>query len=353
MLRWQSSVRANYDPRRASAGAPVNPDQFTDSLVPPQLPQVGWWQKATTYGALLYCIFLGVYAVFVILSSWLPVLTLIAQAPLFALCNFFFLVFTGGLERHLKKQLNKEQEQGYLRFSSHLDWLVYQPFGIVAYGGGAALVVVAWDLQQEMAIPHLRLLQLVILIQITWAAALVGVYIWKVHQHNILHHQPDAMHSLYSPLQPPRSLAGIKYIDRGGLGEQQSIYIQSQQDNLQHLMKEYLRLWENLQKYKQSQDGSTTPQVDLVHLLASREQEIRAIAAERDFLQDEVRVARGVIWEKDSDMQSIRSVNDEHVEENERLRAELDEWSSRTAKLELALELEQRSSLELHKKLPR
>jgi hypothetical protein len=27
MLRWQSSVRANYDPRRASAGVPVNPDQ--------------------------------------------------------------------------------------------------------------------------------------------------------------------------------------------------------------------------------------------------------------------------------------------------------------------------------------
>jgi t-SNARE complex subunit (syntaxin) len=74
---------------------------------------------------------------------------------------------------------------------------------------------------------------------------------------------------------------------------------------------------------------------------------------QRDFLQDEVRVARGVIWEKDSDMQSVRSVNDQHVEENERLRAELDEWSSRTAKLELALELEQRSSLELQKQLLR
>jgi len=27
MLRWESSVRAHYDPRRASAGVPVNPDQ--------------------------------------------------------------------------------------------------------------------------------------------------------------------------------------------------------------------------------------------------------------------------------------------------------------------------------------
>ncbi len=32
---------------------------------------------------------------------------------------------------------------------------------------------------------------------------------------------------------------------------------------------------------------------------------------QRDFLQDEVRVARGVTWEKDSDMQSVRSVNDQ------------------------------------------
>jgi hypothetical protein len=52
-----------------------------------------------------------------------------------------------------------------------------------------------------------------------------------------------------------------------------------------------------------------------------------------------VRVARGVIWEKDSDMQSVRSVNDQHVEENERLRAELDEWSSRTAKVGRTLDL--------------
>jgi hypothetical protein len=60
---------------------------------------------------------------------------------------------------------------------------------------------------------------------------------------------------------------------------------------------------------------------------------------QRDFLQDEVRVARGVTWEKDSDMQSVRSVNDQHVEENERLRAELDEWSSRTAKVGRTLDL--------------
>lgn len=39
-----------------------------------------------------------------------------------------------------------------------------------------------------------------------------GVYAGKVRQHNMLHHQPDAMHSIYSPLQPPRSLAGIKFV---------------------------------------------------------------------------------------------------------------------------------------------
>jgi hypothetical protein len=32
----------------------------------------------------------------------------------------------------------------------------------------------------------------------------------KVHEHNLTHCEPDAMHSLYSQLQPPESLIGIR-----------------------------------------------------------------------------------------------------------------------------------------------
>jgi Tfp pilus assembly protein PilP len=103
-----------------------------------------------------------------------------------------------------------------------------------------------------------------------------------------------------------------------------------------------------LSKYEHTQDGNT-PQVDLVHLLAAREQELRAIAAERDQLQAEVRLARGFISERDADILRVRAINDQYVEENERLRAMLDEWSSRTAKLELALQTERVSTMESHR----
>lgn len=32
----------------------------------------------------------------------------------------------------------------------------------------------------------------------------------KVRHHNLIDCEPDAMHSLYSPLQPPESLRGIR-----------------------------------------------------------------------------------------------------------------------------------------------
>lgn len=110
------------------------------------------------------------------------------------------------------------------------------------------------------------------------------------------------------------------------------------------------RLQETLSKYERSNDGSA-PQVDLAHLLATRDQELRTLKAEMNQLQSELRLARSIIEEKDAEIQRIRNVNNQYVEENERLRAILGEWSSRTAKLERALELERISNLELQKKI--
>jgi len=219
----------------------------------------------------------------------------------------------------------------------------------VAYGTGSILVVVAWDLQEELDIPHLPLLRLVTLFQIVCAAALVGTFIRRVRGHNLTYCEPDAMHSLLSPLQPPESLRGIRYIERGGLVEQQAALLYYQGDNLQHLFKELFRLQKRSIEYEQSQDGNTTPLVDLANLLDSREQELRAIAAERDILQEEVRVARSLVGGRESDLLAVRSENDKYVEENEGLRAELDEWSVRTAKFEVALEAERLRSLDLHR----
>eukprot|EP01018_Ginkgo_biloba_P004986 Gb_28742 [translate_table: standard] len=116
--------------------------------------------------------------------------------------------------------------------------------------------------------------------------------------------------------------------------------------------------------------------VDVVHLLAAREQELRALSAERDQLHSELDLARSLIDERDSDIQQIRTVNDQdmlfptmlgsisilvlrkflsvadqYVEENDRLRDIIREWSARAAKLERALEDERISNADLHKKI--
>lgn len=69
-----------------------------------------------------------------------------------------------------------------------------------------------------------------------------------------------------------------------------------------------------------------------------------------DQLQSELRLARSLIAERDAEIQRVRSTNNQYVEENERLRAILGEWSTRAAKLERALEVERMSNLDLQKK---
>ncbi|KAG0557705.1 hypothetical protein M758_11G146400 [Ceratodon purpureus] len=353
MLRWQSSVsevdfRNPSNLHSDSFNVPVNPELFTNAAL--EFPSLSWHQKADTLWASLYCMLLAGYAVIVTLS-WIVKPFGISQAALFSVCNLILLLITGLLQRHLDAQLKKAQRQGYLKFSALLEWIVNQPFQIVAYGTSIVLLVVTWDgLQQRLGIPHLLLLRIVILLQLSWTGALVCAFILKVYGHNKSHCHPDAIDTLCSALRPSSGLEDIRYIDGGGLAEQQAALLHYQQDNLQYLSQEILRLQEILSKYEKSQDGST-PQVDLVHLLAAREQELRAITAERDQLQAEVRLARGLIAERDADILQVRSINDQYVEENDRVRAMLNEWSSRTAKLELALEAERRSNQELQKKI--
>ncbi|KAM1479308.1 hypothetical protein ACFX2I_026608 [Malus domestica] len=50
-------------------------------------------------------------------------------------------------------------------------------------------------------------------------------------------------------------------------------------------------------------------------------------------LQSELRLARSLIAERDSEIQQVQTTNNQYVEENERLRAILGEWSTRAAKV--------------------
>ncbi|KAM0072755.1 putative TMEM192 family protein [Helianthus debilis subsp. tardiflorus] len=126
--------------------------------------------------------------------------------------------------------------------------------------------------------------------------------------------------------------------------------LQYQRENLNFLSEEILRLQECLSKYEKAGDGMA-PQVDLAHLLAARDQELRTLSAEMNQLQSELRLARSLVAEKETEIQGVRNTNNQYMEENERLRAILGEWSTRAAKLERALEAERMSKLELHKKI--
>ncbi|KAE8676048.1 tubulin-tyrosine ligase isoform 1 [Hibiscus syriacus] len=61
--------------------------------------------------------------------------------------------------------------------------------------------------------------------------------------------------------------------------DQQMALLQYQREKLHFLSEEVLRLQECISKYEGSNDG-TTPQVDLAHLLAARDQELRTLSAE-------------------------------------------------------------------------
>ncbi|MCD9560625.1 cleavage polyadenylation factor subunit fip1 [Datura stramonium] len=87
-----------------------------------------------------------------------------------------------------------------------------------------------------------------------------------------------------------RSLSIYRYQDGGRLSDQLMALLQYQQENIHFLSEEILGLQESLSKYERSNDGSA-PQVDLAHLLAARDQELRTLSAEMNQLQSELRLA--------------------------------------------------------------
>ncbi|KAL6541785.1 Cleavage polyadenylation factor subunit fip1 [Orobanche gracilis] len=247
-------------------------------------------------------------------------------------CDVILLVVTGitGIfQQYLVYQVQKIRLQGYYGFSQKLKHIIRLPFATIAYG-------------------------IIMLVEAVCAGFFMSIYIGYVHQYNSLDSQPDVLNSLYSPLQQSSPLEGLsffmRYHDGGRLSDQQMALLQYQRENLHFLSEEILRLQECLSKYERTDDGST-PQVDLAHLLATRDQELRTLSAEMNQVQSELRLARSLIAERDSEIQGVRNTNNQYVEENERLRAILGEWSTRAAKLERALEATNLTNLELQKKI--
>uniref|UniRef100_A0A453PR04 Uncharacterized protein n=1 Tax=Aegilops tauschii subsp. strangulata TaxID=200361 RepID=A0A453PR04_AEGTS len=269
--------------------------------------------------------------------------------PLLCSSNVILLLLTGIFQQYWVHQVRKVRLQGYYDFSQKLKHIARLPFATIAYGTALMLLLIIWQPFVHILSISL-LLRIAIVVEATFAGCFMSLYIWYIHKYNSLDGRPDILQSLYSALQPSTTtLEDRRYYD-GRLSDQQMALLQYQRENIHYLSEEVLRLQECLSKYQRTDVGNT-PQVDLVHLLASRDQELRALSAEMNQVHSELQLARGLIDEKDSEIQRIRLSNSQYVEENDRLRAILGEWSSRAAKLERALEAERLSNIELRKNI--
>ncbi|KAJ6795467.1 Uncharacterized protein M6B38_224630 [Iris pallida] len=320
---------------------------FVDILQ--EAPLFGHRQPTSIVGSVFYCFILASYAVVAAAAPWIFFFAPKLSPTLLCSCNVILLIITGIFQQYWVYQVRKVRLQGYYIFSQKLKHISRLPFATISYGTALMLLVLVW--QQYVHIMSISvLLRIVMFVEVICAGCFMSVYIGCVHQYNSLDGQPDVLKSLYSALQPSSSLEELRYHEGGRLSDQQMALLQYQRENLHYLSEEVLRLQECLSKYQRSDDGST-PQVDLAHLLASRDQELRALSAEMNQVQSELRLARSLIAERDSEFQHIRITNNQYVEENERLRAILSEWSARAAKLERALEAEKVANMELQKSM--
>ncbi|KAG4167377.1 hypothetical protein ERO13_A13G190800v2 [Gossypium hirsutum] len=336
---------------RHASSNPTSPQEndamFLDILH--EAPLFGHRKPRSIVGGVFYCFILAGCAILAAAAPWIfqPIGHLVL--PLLCSCDVVLLIVTGIFQQYHVYQVQKIRLQGYYSFSQKLKHIVRLPFAITAYGTAGMILVMVWE-------PYIRILststilRIIMLVEAVCSGFFMSVYIGYIYQYNSLDSQPDVLKSLYSPLQASSPLEDLRYHDGGRLSDQQMALLQYQRENLHFLSEEILRLQECFSKYEGSNDGST-PQVDLAHLLAARDQELRTVSAEMNQLQSELRLARSLIADTEAEVQCVRTTNSQYVEENERLRAILGEWSTRAAKLERALEVERMSNLELQKKI--
>lgn len=330
------------------AAAPASEEDalFIDLLH--EAPLSGHREPRSIVGGTLYCLLLMGFAAVAVSAPWIFVFAPDMISPLLCSSNVILLVFTGIFQQYWVHQVRKVRLQGYYDFSQKLKHFARLPFTTIAFGTALMLLIMIWQpLLQILSVS--LLLRIAIVVEVTCAGCFMGLYIWHIHKYNSLDGQPDILRSLYSALRPSNTLEDQRYYD-AHISDQQMALLQYQRENIHYLSEEVLRLQECLSKYQRT-DAGTTPQVDLAHLLASRDQELRALTAEMDQVHSELQLARGLIDEKDSEIQRIRVSNNQYVEENDRLRAILGEWSARAAKLERALEAERVSNIELRKNI--
>ncbi|EPS67913.1 hypothetical protein M569_06862, partial [Genlisea aurea] len=340
------STAERHSSSSSFAAPPDEANLFLDILQ--EAPLFGHRKRVKILGSFFYCFLLASYAVIAVVAAWILHSFEGFISPILCACDVILLLVTGIFQHYLVYQVQTIRLQGYYGFSQKLKRIVRLPYLTISYGTALMLLVLAWK-------PHFgilsisMLLRIIMLVEALCAGFFISIYIGYVQRYNRLDSEPDVLNSLYSPLQDSSAFEGLRYHEGCRLSDRQMALLQYQKENIHFLSEEILRLQECLNKYQRSDPGNR-PEVDLAHLLSVRDQELRTLSAEMNQLQSELRLARSVIGERDSELQRYHNINKQYVEENERLRAILAEWSTRAAKLERALEAEHLSNLELQKR---
>ncbi|CAL8467623.1 g7161 [Coccomyxa elongata] len=237
------------------------------------------------------------------------------------------------LESYLRMQHRKRQQAGFLAFYWSTRGLLSIPSRVTAVGQGVVTMVAFWpDVPAQLN--QLRKLQIITCIELAAISAFAVAYGYQVWRHN--HEaQPDAQLYLQTSLY---SAPTTSHRGAGAVVEQQAEAMRWLSKRCHNLQREVLRL--SIARDREEEGVSAGVDVcrtDLEHRLAARERELRALAAEKDVLSQQARAAWSLLDERTAAAHELEVLKQQQMDENARLRATLEEWSHRNARLEARL----------------
>eukprot|EP00850_Spirogloea_muscicola_P021676 SM000258S09092 [mRNA] locus=s258:20591:24610:+ [translate_table: standard] len=241
--------------------------------------------------------------------------------------NVLLLALAGALQRYLSDYQRDQRRRGYLQFYSRLRPLAQLPFIIFSAGDGALVLFVLLPGVRTSTISVA--IHSTILIEVAAVLTVVVMYSRYVWLHRAYHSQPDAVGLLTSALRSAEQPASEGEIWE--LQEKQAVLLHLQQEQLRQL--------------------SLEEEAESAEVQAAQQHEISRLAAEKEQLAAELQVARALVVERDESLHQLRQVAKQHARESGRLRASLDEWSARAAKLELSIVSEKLVANDLRRRL--
>ena len=249
--------------------------------------------------------------------------------------NMVLQIFAAALHRYLRHLHKQKKKTGYLEFYLATRYFSAAPFLVLTAGNLFFLLAALWP--HVLRLKDDAIIRIVASVEMGVIFLAMLVYARIVLLHNRQKKTPDAhgllesISSLHTPL--------LYTVDQGlgldSVTEEQAELIRFLQTRVSHLNREVMRLQSKISKSKLQGDGPDYPDADA--LLASKDQEIRALNGDREALKAELKAGKKALAEKDQDLQKLQLLNSQHLEENSRLRSIIHEWSLRNAKLEQKL----------------